>query len=151
MFCLNPLHTWNVCLEFLSTVYIPKRNSCIMSFICQTWSQVTILHKLEKNNKVFQSNVNSLAFRMNGLDREQIWTCGGEGEGEGGGPVTTKLIWFEHVCRPGPCTHRGYGIFSDYFILLLFTCACVEGHIHVGRHLEKERQNFFIDVYFLCK
>ena len=35
-------------------------------------------------------------------------------------------------------SHRGYGIFSDYPMMLLFTCACVEGHIRVGRHLEKE-------------
>ena len=32
-------------------------------------------------------------------------------------------------------SHRRYGFFSDYFMWLLFTCACVEGHIYVGCHL----------------
>ena len=51
------------------------------------------------------------------------------------------IIWtcFKSVKSHGVHgSHRGYGIFSDYFMMLLFTCACVEGHIRVGRHLEKE-------------
>ena len=36
-----------------------------------------------------------------------------------------------------PYAHRGYGLFSfsDYFMMRLFTCACIEGHFHVGCHL----------------
>ena len=67
------------------------------------------------------------------------------------GPKIRTHPKFYYVDPPLAVAHHRYGFFSDYFMMLLFTCACIEGHIRVGGHLEKERQQFVINVYFLCK